>query len=58
MAPRVRDELSSGLGVVEQILPRSEINRVVEEHLTGRNEHSVRIWSLLALNAWMKRTLQ
>ncbi|MGL5840119.1 MAG: asparagine synthase (glutamine-hydrolyzing) [Sphingorhabdus sp.] len=57
MASRVRDELTSDLGIIEQILPRNYIASVVDEHLEGRSEHSTRIWALLAINAWMRQSL-
>lgn len=56
MAPRVRDELLSGSGIIGQFLHPSEVAKIVEEHMSGRGEHSIRIWTLLALNAWAKRT--
>lgn len=36
------------------ILQRAEVERIVEEHQTGRGDRSMQIWSLLCLTQWQR----
>jgi asparagine synthase (glutamine-hydrolysing) len=55
MADEVQDRLLARNGAVEDFLGRGTVRVLLEEHLSGRAEHSVRIWSLLALDNWLGR---
>lgn len=51
----VRERLLSGSDVAAGVVPQGEVGDLVEAHLTGAEERSVQIWSLLALQAWIDR---
>jgi len=51
----VRDRLLTPSHPAAGVLPAPAVAAMVEEHLAGRAEHSIQIWSLLALQTWMDR---
>lgn len=57
MADELRDTLLRPSDELQAVLPMEEITAVVEDHLSGRAEHSIRIWTLLAYDRWQRRTL-
>lgn len=55
LAEDLRDRLLRREAQLEGVLASGTIRRVLDEHLAGRAEHSIRIWSLLALDNWLNR---
>jgi asparagine synthase (glutamine-hydrolysing) len=55
LAERVREELGEPGSLPEGIIRSDLRRRMIEQHLSGAFEHSIRIWSLLALKAWFTR---
>lgn len=51
----VRERLLTPAHPAAGVLPASGVAAMVEEHLAGQAEHSIQIWSLLALETWMDR---
>ena len=42
---------------IHRLLIPAEINRLLEENLSGRHNHGKRIWTLMNLEVWMRRYL-
>lgn len=51
----VRERLLSHSHPAGGVLPGAAVEQLVNEHLAGSAEHSIQIWSLLALQTWMDR---
>ena len=51
----VRERLLSSGHPAAGVLPAAAVEGLVDEHLSGAAEHSIQIWSLLALHTWMDR---
>lgn len=51
----VRERLLSNDHPAGGVLPAAAVHELVEQHLSGGAEHSIQIWSLLALQTWMAR---
>lgn len=51
----VRERLLSRSEVAAGVVSHREVGDLVEAHLTGAEERSIQIWSLLALQAWIDR---
>lgn len=53
LQPMLRDSLL-GSQVLHAWLQPATVNRLVDEHLSGRASHAKRLWSLLCLALWVK----
>lgn len=53
----VKRTLLNGNPQIYDVLDRSAVEHLVEEHLEGRHNRRLLIWSLLNVEAWMKDTL-
>jgi asparagine synthase (glutamine-hydrolysing) len=51
----VAERLAGGAGIPDDVIAADAISRLVDEHASGRAEHSVRLWALMTLSDWMKR---
>jgi hypothetical protein len=51
----VRERLLSDSEIAAGAIARREVVNLVEAHLAGREERSIQIWSLLALQSWIAR---
>lgn len=51
----VRERLLTSKHPAADVLTAPSVATMVEEHLAGQAEHSIQIWSLLALETWMDR---
>lgn len=49
VSARLLDVPQTAAGLIERPL----VEKLLKEHITGQAEHSVRIWALLALQAWL-----
>lgn len=54
MAEEIRDKRLHEMGPINQFLEPNVIAELVNSHLAGESEHSIRIWSLLAFESWQK----
>ncbi len=50
----VEERLLDGGDVLEGVLRRAEVERVVAEHMGGRTDHTTRLGALLALATWLQ----
>jgi asparagine synthase (glutamine-hydrolysing) len=55
LADVLQERLLSPKEAAGGVLPRSVVEKLLKEHLTGAAEHSIQLWSLLALQTWMDR---
>lgn len=55
LAGVVRERLLSTSHPAAGVLPAEAVEGLVNRHLSGAGEHSIQIWSLLALQTWMNR---
>lgn len=55
LSEEISDRLLSREADLADILGAGTIRRVLDEHIAGRAEHSIRIWALLALDNWLSR---
>ena len=53
----VRREILDGKARIYEYLDHKAVKEIVEEHLTGTNNHRLFIWSLLSFEWWMKNYL-
>ena len=51
----VKQRLLSGFYISNEVREKPLIEKLLKEHNTGRREHSIRIWALLALEDWFRR---
>jgi asparagine synthase (glutamine-hydrolysing) len=56
LAGELRERFARRADVFDALLPNGLAASVLDDHLAGRAEHSVRIWALLALDSWIERT--
>lgn len=55
---RVEDGLRGGASVVPSaLIAPDRVDRMVADHLDGRAEHAIRIWAVLVLDDWIRRTI-
>lgn len=57
MAGEIRDRLLCEQSEVAEFLTPLQTETVVNEHLSGRGEHSIRLWALLAFSHWREQAL-
>jgi asparagine synthase (glutamine-hydrolysing) len=55
LAQVVRARLLDPKKPADGIVSKSAIETLLDDHIAGREEHSIRIWSLLALQSWLDR---
>ena len=48
------DVLLSGSASCHQYVSRRGLEQMLDEHATGRRDHSQRLWSVLMLETWMQ----
>ncbi len=53
----VRDRLMNGDAAIFDVLDRSAVHDLVNEHLDGKENRRLLIWSLLNVNEWMEQVL-
>lgn len=46
------DRLCAGRGLAAQLLSRTELQRVLDDHCAGRKDNWLQIWTLLGLSIW------
>ncbi len=51
----IRERLAEGRQIPEEVISRQAVERLISEHLSGRAEHSVRLWALMTLNHWAEQ---
>lgn len=51
----VKRSLLAGSPLIYEVLDRPVIERLIEEHLTGKTNRRLLIWSLLNVEAWLKQ---
>ncbi len=56
MAGELRERFARRADLFDSLLPHGLAGSVLDDHLAGRAEHSIRIWTLLALDSWIERT--
>lgn len=52
----LRERLHRRANFFDSILPPGLFAQILDQHLAGRAEHSIRLWTLLALDSWIERT--
>lgn len=55
LASSIRGRLLDPGQPVAGMMRRTDLEQLLAAHISGRAEHSIRIWSLLALQAWLDR---
>lgn len=58
LADMVKDLLLASDCLLHNWIYANEIKRIVAEHLSGRNDHRYRLWSLLILELWARKCLK
>lgn len=53
LVPLMRAQLLDVPNAAAGLIDRFKLERLLEDHIAGRAEHSSRIWALLALQAWI-----
>lgn len=53
----VRNRLLDPKAAIYEVLDYAEISALIEEHLSGRQNRRLLIWSLLNVDQWMRQTL-
>ena len=53
----VRRQLFNGQAKIYQYLDRETVQRLVDEHLSGKTNRRLLIWSLLNVEQWFERFL-
>lgn len=56
MADELRERTGALGDQLGGILPRGAVEAMVDDHIAGKAEHSIRIWTLLALDNWLARS--
>lgn len=51
---QLRENLVDDHDIPETLISRPSLARLVDLHIQGRQEHSIRLWALLVLNRWIK----
>jgi asparagine synthase (glutamine-hydrolysing) len=51
----VERRLAGGGLIPHDVMTAASIENLVDEHLSGRTEHSVRLWALMTLSHWMEQ---
>jgi asparagine synthase (glutamine-hydrolysing) len=54
----VKRKLMNDDAIIFNWLDKEIVNKLIEEHLTGKNNRRLLIWSLLNVEEWMDKTLQ
>ena len=54
----VRRTLVEGDARIYQWLDRSTVHELIDDHLSGRENRRLLIWSLLSVEAWIRTTLE
>lgn len=54
-ATTLRERLLDHTTPVSGLLPRASVETMLKEHIEGDAEHSIRLWSLLALQSWLEK---
>ena len=58
LAPRIRDALVNGAVAECGYFEQSALNDLVNQHIAGRSDHGTALWSLLMLDAFLRRTVR
>ena len=53
MADTVRSRLLDPDNPLAGIISRTNVEQIIEAHIAGRSENSIRIWAMLALQTWL-----
>jgi asparagine synthase (glutamine-hydrolysing) len=52
MKPLAEDHLLSGSSRIREYLDGDALDALTAEHMTGKADHSYRLWNLLMLDMW------
>ena len=45
------------IALTKRPVPMTEVDRIVREHMTGRRDHTLRLWALVVFELWHRQYL-